>query len=81
MKKPLPTLTAPALLASVLLLPGCLFLPQERALPNPAIPHQIAETSTLMIWIRRTDGSLVKEPVRVDPGWYVASPQIVEPTP
>lgn len=73
--------TALALLASVLLLPGCLFLPQERALPNPAIPHRVAETSTLTIWVRRPDNSLVKERIRVDPGWFIASPQIVEPTP
>lgn len=73
--------TAPALIVSVLLLPGCLLLPQERALPNPAIPHQIAETSTLTIWVRRPDHSLVKETIRVDPGWYIASPQVVDPKP
>ena len=73
--------TALALIASVMLLPGCLFLPQERALPNPAIPHRIAETCTLPIWVRRPDHSLVKETVRVDPGWFVASPQVVEPIP
>ena len=78
MKKSSQTLTASGLLVSALLLPGCLFLPQERALPNPAIPHQIAESSTLTIWVRRPDNSLVKETVRVDPGWFVASPQVVE---
>ena len=81
MKKSSQTLTASGLLVSALLLQGCMFLPQERALPNPAIPHQIAESSTLTIWVRRTDNSLVKETVRVDPGWFVASPQVVEPTP
>jgi hypothetical protein len=74
-------LTASGLAVSALLLQGCLFLPKQRSLPNPAIPHQVAESSTLTIWVRRPDNSLVKETVRVDPGWFVASPQVVEPQP
>jgi len=71
--------TALALIAFALPLLGC--LPQERALPNPAIPHRVAERACLKIWVRRPDDSLVQETVRVEPGWYIASPQVVDPKP
>ncbi len=68
-----------ALAASTMLFSGCLFLPQERALPDPSIPHKISRETTVNIWVRRPDGLLVEETVRADPGWYLVSPQVADP--
>jgi hypothetical protein len=68
-------------IASAMLLSGCLGLPQERIIPNPAVPHQVAEPVEVVIWAQRSDGTLVKETVLLDPGWWIASPQVVDPNP
>lgn len=77
-KKLCQTLTASALVVSAMLSTGCLGLSQERMLPDPRIPHQVAETTEAVVWVRRPDGSLVKETVRVQSGWWIASPQAVQ---
>ena len=60
----------------LLLLTGC--LPTQVALPDPTIPHRVARETVVLVWVRRRDGKLVQEPVRVMPGWWVAGPQVVE---
>lgn len=64
-----------------LLLSGCSLLPSERSLPDPNVPHRVAETAVLKVWVRHPDNSLVEETVRIDPGWWVASPQTIDPPP
>lgn len=54
-------------------------LPQQAVLPDHRIPHQVARETTVQVWVRRADGQLVAERVRLMPGWWVASPQVVEP--
>lgn len=73
-----PTMSA-ALAICALLLSGCSLFPREQTIPDPAIPHRVAEESTATVWVRRPDGSLTKEAVRVLPGWWLASPQVVDP--
>lgn len=77
------TQTVSGLKYFALLLPlsGCSLLPQERLLPDETIPHRISEETDVQVWVRRPDGSLVEEWVRIDPGWWVASPQLVDPPP
>lgn len=69
--------TRSALIASVLLYSGC--LPRQAVLPDRRIPHQVATPTTIEVWARRPDGELVRERVRVDEGWWIASTQVVEP--
>ena len=56
---------------------GCI-LPRETMLPDRSIVHKVAKPTTVVIWVRRADGSLVEESVRLQAGWYVAAPEIVE---
>lgn len=70
-------LTALGLLACALLLSSC--LPRTEALPDPSIPHRVADEAAVVVWVRRPDGLLVRETVRLLPGWWVASPQVVGP--
>ena len=69
------TKTLAALIACVLLC-GC--LPRETTLPDRSIVHRVAKPVAVVIWVRRADGSLVEESVRLEPGWYVAAPEIVD---
>jgi hypothetical protein len=71
------TRIALALLASALLLSGC--LPREQQLPDPSVPHRLASPATLQILVRRADGSFVAETVTAPAGWWLASPQVVNP--
>lgn len=71
-------LTALAVMLCALPLPGCLGLAQERILPDPRIPHQVAERTEATVWCRRPDGSLVKQVVRLEEGWWIASPAVVQ---
>lgn len=63
------------LLAFALLLLGC---PKRTVVPDPTIPHQVAEGSDVTVWCGTTDRKLAKCEVRLDRGWWVASPQVVE---
>lgn len=63
------------LIASVLLSSGCA---HKRVLPDPSIPHRVAEEANLTIWVRGSNGKLTKQPVKILEGWWVASPQVVE---
>jgi hypothetical protein len=63
----------------LLTLPGC--PPQERALPDPRIPHRLAGDVDAKEWVRKPDGSFEQQPVRIPDGWWIAAPNIVEPPP
>jgi hypothetical protein len=69
------TRTVLAVIASVLLSAGCA---KRIVIPDPAIPHQVAEEAEIVTWCRAPDGKLVKCTVRLLEGWWVASPQVVE---
>ena len=69
--------TKTPLLACALLFSGCSLMPRPQILPDPNVPHQVAAETTVTIWARRPDGQLVQQPVRVLPGWWIASPQVV----
>jgi hypothetical protein len=74
-------MTLPAVIACALLGSGCSLVPQERMLPSRSIPHRLSQSAEITVWVRRDTGELVEESVRVDPGWYVAAPEIVESPP
>ena len=80
-RKPLRTLTIVGPMLLLTLLPACSVPPSTVTIPDPSIPHRIAEESVVKAWIRRPDGTLTAEPVRLMPGWWIASPQVVERTP
>ena len=69
-------LTLTLALACVTLLPACR-LPGNRVIPDVAIPHQISRDAILSVYTRQADGSFVEEKVRVEKGWWVASPQVI----
>lgn len=47
-------------------------------IPDPTIPHRVAEETTVVIWARAPDGTLRKVPVRALAGWWLASPEVVD---
>ncbi len=49
--------------------------------PDPRVPHQLAEDADAQIWVRRADGTLAKQPMRIPAGWWVAGPLVTEPGP
>lgn len=51
---------------------------KRTVVPDPTIPHQVAEESEAVVWCRAADGKLVRCKVRVLEGWWLASPQVVE---
>lgn len=60
------------------MLSGCTLFPTPRAIPNPKVPHRVAEETTVQIYIRLPDGSFQVDSVRLLKGWWVASPEVVE---
>jgi hypothetical protein len=68
-----------ALVASLPLFVGC--ATKTIVLPNPSIPHRVAKETTATIWVRLPSGQLAKAKVRVMPGWWLASPEVVESYP
>jgi hypothetical protein len=42
------------------------------------IPHQISETCQLSVWSVLPDGRAVSVPVTIEPGWWIASPLLIE---
>ena len=47
-------------------------------IPDNAIPHRVAEESSVVIWARGQDGKMVPTEVRLLAGWWIASDRIVE---
>ena len=63
------------LIALPMLFVGC----QGRlVIPDNAIPHRVAEESSVVIWARGQDGKMVPTEVRLLAGWWIASDRIVE---
>ncbi len=60
------------------LLSGASCLPRPVALPDPRVPHRVATETTVEVWVRRPDRTLVRARVRVLPGWWIAAPEVVE---
>jgi hypothetical protein len=38
----------------------------------------VARETVVEVWVRRPDGALSREKVRVLPGWWIAGPPVVE---
>jgi hypothetical protein len=70
------TRTVPGLLAFALLSLSCA---GARVIPDPRVPHRIAEEAEVRVWCRTAEGDLAKCRVRALEGWWLASPQVVEP--
>lgn len=64
-----------------LLSSGCSMLPRTTTIPSPTVPHRVAEEATVKIYVRRPDGQLTVEAVRLPSGWWIAGPPVIEPMP
>ena len=65
------------LVASAMLSSGC--GGNRLAIPDPTIPHQVAAETSVTVWVRLSSGAMTKVQVRLLEGWWVASPQVVDP--
>jgi len=54
------------------ILQGC--RPIETVIPNPKIPHQIAEKVRVKVWLRKPNGTKQEVLVEFLPGWWVMPP-------
>lgn len=68
-----------ALVPLLLWLNGCFGLPRQSVLPDPNVGHRVAVETTVQVWVRRPDGQLVVQVVRLLPGWYIFSPTLIDP--
>lgn len=68
-----------ALVASALL--SSASCAHKATLPDPTIPHRVAREAEVEIWVRRPDGTLSREKVRLLKGWWIAGPPVVEAEP
>lgn len=50
-----------------------------RPIPDQRIPHRVAERTKVVIWVEQPGGAMKKVEVELHEGWWIASPQIVEP--
>lgn len=64
-------------IAFALLSIGC--VPKKLILPSPDIPHELAEEGKAVVWCGTPDRKLAKCEVRLEPGWWLASPQALSP--
>lgn len=62
--------------ASALSLLGC---PKRAVIPDQSAPHQIAKATDVTVWCGVPDRKQAKCRVRAEAGWWLASPQAVEP--
>lgn len=69
--------TVYALAASAILLIACGH--SKLAIPDPTVPHKVAKETQVIVWCRLPDGQMVKCPVRILPGWWIAGPPVIEP--
>lgn len=53
---------------------GC--APHAIVIPDPTIPHEVAEELEAIVWLHAPDG-YVKTRIRVLPGYWVAGPEVV----
>lgn len=71
-------LTLIVLVASAMLSSGCA---GATVIPDPNIPHQVAAETCVTVWARAPGGEMKRVKVRLLEGWWVASPQVVDPPP
>lgn len=45
---------------------------------DPTVPHQISRPVDLRVWVPVGDGKAVEKLVRVDAGWWLASPVLLD---
>lgn len=64
------------LCGSVMLSAAC--VPRKTILLDPSVPHAVAEASKVVVWCADPQGGLVKCAARLDEGWWVASPLVVD---
>ena len=69
------TMLAP--IAFVLLLCGC--VGARPVIPDPSIPHQVAESTAVWIWAKSESGRFVKVRAELHAGDWIASDQVVSP--
>ena len=69
-------LTLTVLVASAMLWSGCA---GAGVIPDPNIPHQVAAETCVEVWARLPSGEMRRTKVRLLEGWWVASPQVVDP--
>ena len=55
------------------LLTGC---PHPVVIPDPRLPHEVAERAQVKVWCKDPQGTWVKCEVTAIPGWWLASPEI-----
>ena len=48
-------------------------------IPDPRIPYRVVKQVKVIVWLRAADGSYVEKEIDLMPGWWVASPQVVQP--
>lgn len=70
-------LPALMLAVSLLLCSGCV---SRAVIPDPAVPHRVAQETTVVVWAQRPDGKWAKTEVRLLEGYWIASPLVVEST-
>jgi hypothetical protein len=63
------------MLLGLLLLPAC--VTTQRVKLDPRIPHQVSQPVNVMVW-SEIDGKAIEVPARLDAGWWVASPVLLE---
>ncbi len=63
------------LVACALLFSGCA---TRAVIPDPTVPHRVAEETAVVVWAQRPDGRWVKARVRLLAGDWIASSQIIE---
>lgn len=69
------------LMLSLLSSAGCSLFPErDQVLLNPSVPHRLAESCDAVVWARKPDGTLVQQPVRLEAGWWIASPAVLDAT-
>lgn len=75
MRSPATRLTL-ALCASVLLWSGCA---HNVVIPDPTVPHQVAKTTKVKVWVEKGDGKKVMQEIQLPEGWWIAGPPVVDP--
>jgi hypothetical protein len=48
-------------------------------IPDPRIPYRVVKQVKVIVWLRAADGSYVEKEIDLMPGWWIASPQVVQP--
>ena len=67
------TLIALLALCSALLSTGCLC--RHAILPDLTVPHRVANDTCIDALVRRPDGAMQIECIKVRAGWWVAAPE------